>query len=120
MRAILLVAHGSRRSESNDEVVKLANKLSDQIDERFSRVEAAFLEIAQPDITTAVQGLVVDGFDFITVVPYFLAPGSHVVNDIPAILQKIQSDQPDLGIAITTHIGASELMPSLVLKCTEL
>lgn len=118
MKAILLVAHGSRRRESNQEILALSQRTATLMGETFSRVEAAFLELAEPDIPTAINRCIEAGIGAITVVPYFLAPGSHVVRDIPAILEKVHIDHPHLKIEISTHIGASDLMPELIIRST--
>ena len=47
MKAILLVAHGSRRKLSNDEVLSLADKLRNNCSHQYDIVNAAFLELAE-------------------------------------------------------------------------
>lgn len=42
--ALLLVAHGSRRAESNDEIRALAARLRSIATEQFNSVTCAFLE----------------------------------------------------------------------------
>jgi len=46
MKALLLIAHGSRRAESNDEIRALTQKMKTLAGGRFSEVESAFLELA--------------------------------------------------------------------------
>ena len=50
MHALLLIAHGSRREASNQEVRELAARLERIAGDRFGRVIPAFLELAEPDI----------------------------------------------------------------------
>ncbi|HAO23817.1 MAG TPA: cobalamin biosynthesis protein CbiX, partial [Methylophaga sp.] len=45
MKALLLVAHGSRRQRSNDEVIELAEKLKTECAQHYDIVQAAFLEL---------------------------------------------------------------------------
>ena len=47
-KALVVVAHGSRREASNDEVRALASRLADMPDTGYDSVTAAFLELAEP------------------------------------------------------------------------
>ena len=47
MKALLLVAHGSRRKQSNDEVVLLAERLKTNCSEQYNIIHAGFLELAE-------------------------------------------------------------------------
>ena len=49
--ALLLIAHGSRNVEANDDLHALAKELRDT--GQYAPVEAAFLEIAEPTIEMA-------------------------------------------------------------------
>jgi sirohydrochlorin ferrochelatase len=117
MKALLLVAHGSRRAASNTEVLELAATMAGEVADSFAVVEAAFLELAEPDIPTGVRLCAERGAQSVTVVPYFLAAGTHVVNDIPSIIEALRADFPALEFRVARHIGASELMPGLIRQC---
>lgn len=121
MKALLIVAHGSRRKESNQEVLQLASEVLKQADGQFISTDVAFLEQAEPDIPSAVEKITENGTDHIIVAPYFLAAGRHVVKDIPEIpeiLAEVQTNHPEIHFEIKEHIGSSQLMPSLVLQCS--
>ena len=49
-KALLLVAHGSRRTASNLEVAQLAGQLQASLQADFMLVKSAFLELAEPTI----------------------------------------------------------------------
>ncbi|MBF0266888.1 MAG: CbiX/SirB N-terminal domain-containing protein, partial [Gammaproteobacteria bacterium] len=72
MKALLLIAHGSRREASNDEVRQLVKKLKTQVGTEYPIMEAAFLEIAQPLIDGGLDCCANQGATEIYVVPYFL------------------------------------------------
>ena len=59
---------------------------------------------------------VAEGATSIIVLPYFLNSGKHVVEDIPNVVSECQAYYPDVSIAITPHIGASELMMNLLIS----
>jgi sirohydrochlorin ferrochelatase len=54
MKALLLVAHGSRRQASNVEVVALSAAIAREMKDDYPMVEAGFLELAEPSIPEAL------------------------------------------------------------------
>lgn len=85
--AVLLVGHGSRREKSNEQVRELAAMLEDRLG---IPVDAAFLELAEPAIPEAIEGLKT-AVDSITVVQLSLFAASHVKNDVPLAVQRARS-----------------------------
>lgn len=115
MKALLLVAHGSRRKQSNEEVVKLAEKLKANRTAQYEIIHAGFLELAAPLIPDGIKQCIDDGASSIIVLPYFLNSGRHVVEDIPNIVEQTQVNYPNVEINIAAHLGASELMMDLLI-----
>ena len=115
MKALLLIAHGSRRQQSNDEVVVLAEKLKNNCSEQYATVHAGFLELAQTLIPDGIKKCVEDGATEIIVLPYFLNSGRHVVEDIPNIIDETRPEFPDVDIKVAQHLGASALMMDLLI-----
>ncbi len=115
MHALLLIAHGSRREASNQEVRELAARLEQIVGDHFDRVTPAFLELAEPDIPTGVDLCVESGATTITVVPYFLSAGRHVASDIPAELEKAMHKHPAVTIHQSDYLGKHESVPELLL-----
>ena len=117
-RALLIAAHGSRRQQSNDEIKRLANQVSQQVAASFHWVEHAFLELTEPSIESGIERCVALGATEVVVLPYFLSAGRHVAEDIPAIVHAKQQHYQEQGIAIrlSNYLGASQVMPELVLK----
>lgn len=107
MHALLLIAHGSRRQASNDEVRELTKLLKQQTSETFPIVECAFLELAEPCIPDGVSACVEKGAESVTVLPYFLSAGRHVVTDIPEELQKARDQHPDTKVKTAPYLGAA-------------
>ncbi|MBN2162092.1 MAG: CbiX/SirB N-terminal domain-containing protein [Pontiellaceae bacterium] len=116
MKALLIVAHGSRRKESNEEVRRLAKRIKENAGPAFDMVQSAFLEISSPQIDSAIADLVDAGADEIKVFPYFLSAGTHVVNDIPRIINEEQLARPNLHIEILPHMGALQGISTLILS----
>jgi len=115
MRALLLVAHGSRRTESNEEVRDLTEQLRGRAGGRFGWVGHAFLELAQPSIPEAVAEAAVAGAREVLVLPYFLAAGRHVVKDIPDEVAIALREHPEVSVRVAPYLGAMAGVSDLLL-----
>ena len=63
-------------------------------------MEAAFLELVQPDLETAAARLVGLGVQRLVIIPYFLTLGIHMERDLPRIAERISMDHKGLDIRI--------------------
>ena len=115
MQALVLIALGSRRQASNQEVLDLASRLRQPAGDRYQLIKAGFLEIAEPSIPEAIETCIQSGATSIVVVPYFLAAGRHVAEDIPHIVKPVAEQHPQVKIRISEHIGMSDSMTRLIL-----
>lgn len=115
MKHLLVVAHGSRRAASNDEVRQLVN-LMRKHNQAYDRIECAFLELVGPSILEGIQTCVDAGAEEVIVLPYFLAAGTHVVNDIPDLIGEKQQQHPDIVIRQARHVGGLPGMIELMLE----
>ena len=115
MRALLVVAHGSRRDSSNNEVRHLTDQLRAAAGEAYAQVACAFLELAQPSIPDGIDCCVADGATEVVILPYFLSAGRHVVTDIPEIVTASQARHPTVRLHIAPYLGqANNLVSSLL------
>jgi sirohydrochlorin ferrochelatase len=115
MKALLLVAHGSRRAASNEEVRNLTGQLSG-LDHEYDRVDCAFLELAEPSIPDGLRCAIASGADEIVVLPYFLSAGRHVTADIPAEVDTVRQEHPEVVIRVAPYLGDSTSIPGLLLE----
>jgi sirohydrochlorin ferrochelatase len=115
MKTLLIVAHGSRRAASNEEVRTLTDAVAAHADNSYHKVACAFLELAEPSIPDGLRALIEAGADDVTVVPYFLSAGRHVVEDIPAEVEKVTREYPEIPIRISPYLGDSSAMAALLL-----
>lgn len=114
-RHLLIIAHGSRRQASNDEVRQLAARVRDLHSSSFQHVEVAFLELAEPSIAEGLSRCVVQGASEIVAFPYFLAAGTHVTQDIPEAIASFRDLYPHIQVHLTRHLGAAEMLAGTVL-----
>ncbi|MCA9017703.1 MAG: CbiX/SirB N-terminal domain-containing protein, partial [Planctomycetaceae bacterium] len=92
-KAVLLIAHGSRRAAANQDLVKLAEMLREQ--NRFPVIEIAYLELAEPTIPEGAARCVAAGADEVLMLPYFLSAGVHVQNDLEQYRSEFSATYPE-------------------------
>jgi sirohydrochlorin ferrochelatase len=111
-RGIIVFAHGSRIEPANEAVRAVAAELGRK--GGYRHVEAAFLELGQPDLEGAVLRLASQGVSVILVIPYFLTLGMHLERDLPRISAEISKKYKDLAIHVAPpldgHPGLLEVL----------
>jgi sirohydrochlorin ferrochelatase len=118
MKGLLLVAHGSRRAASNDEVRALASLLRTKASPDFDFTSCAFLELAEPSIPDGIEQCIQQGAKHVLVLPYFLSAGRHVVTDIPEEVRLKQDEYPEIKIEIAPYLGASNSIVDILMALT--
>jgi len=140
VNALIIVAHGSRNRESARQVAALCQRMSgkiknrpgdsqpgrkksdpdqsdpDQSDQvRFDVVVPAFLQFSSPLLEDAIDDLVQRGAGRIVVFPFFIAAGSHLLNDIPELVEKAGKVHPGVKFFITRHLGGIDSIEDIIL-----
>jgi len=111
-KALLLIAHGSRNPQANEDLVWLAGHLADQ---GFSLIQPSYLELAQPDILEGGRLCVERGATEVLMVPYFLSAGVHVRQDLTEARETLATQYPEVEFRLTGHLGRHPLLVQLVL-----
>lgn len=104
VRVVVLLAHGSSRQQWNQHILKLVDQLNS-----FSPQVcyfACFLEQAQPELSMLVTQLVDQKCTSFDLLPLFLAPGQHVLKDIPTLVDVVQK-QFSVQIRLQPWLGSS-------------
>lgn len=132
MRALILLAHGSRREESAKEVIDMAQELevAAKKNGQFDIIKPAFMQFCGPDFYQVVDQIIQlnparsrdsrsgDKLKEIFVLPYFISAGSHVAEDIPALIKKAVEQYPDISFKVTPHLGKFKGLINLILEET--
>lgn len=105
---ILIVGHGSRRAEANEDVRQAARSIGER--GGFALVQPAFLEIEHPRVAEGFTRLVAQGAREVIVHPYFLSPGRHTRGDLPLEVSEVAARHPDVGYRITEPLSAHPLV----------
>jgi sirohydrochlorin ferrochelatase len=114
---VIIVDHGSRRSESNEMLLEIVITFRQAT--QYAIVEPAHMELAEPSIATAFARCVDRGATFIIVHPYFLLPGRHWDEDIPALAAKAAERHPGVSYLVTAPLGAHPLMAQMITQRIE-
>jgi len=110
--AVILVDHGSRREEANAMLLDVVAMFERETN--YAIVEAAHMELAEPSIATAFARCVERGAKSIVVFPYFLLPGKHWRNDIPALAAKAAGNHPEIEYFTAAPLGVHHLMAQII------
>ena len=105
MKGLLIVAHGSRKKASNEEVIALVQQIAEMAAGVFDAVRYAFVQFTLPSFDTQIEDLVKSGATTIVVFPYFIGSGSHVSQDIPHLVKEAEKKYPGVDIRVTPHLG---------------
>ena len=120
MNTLIILAHGSRRQESNAEIASLAKQVEKCSDNEYDITAYAFLELAEPDLSQCIENMITYGASDITIFPYFLNSGNHVTCDIPALIKEANAQYPDCRFRLTSFIGKHKDIPNLILELANL
>ncbi|MEC5407243.1 CbiX/SirB N-terminal domain-containing protein [Paraburkholderia sp. MPAMCS5] len=117
---LVLFGHGARDARWREPFERLAQKLraarASEGDDGFVRL--AFLELMEPDLSTAVGELAAVGCDVVTVVPVFFGQGGHIRKDLPELIQRCREGQPSVEIRCAGAVGEDEgVIEAVALYC---
>jgi sirohydrochlorin ferrochelatase len=107
--SVLLIAHGSRRAEANDDLRRLAEELLAR--GPWKTVEIAYLELASPTIPEGGRACAARGAKRVLMLPYFLSAGRHVTSDLERFRGALASEFPTVEFRLCAPLG---LHPKIV------
>lgn len=96
--ALVLFAHGARDPRWAEPLTHLAAAVRARQPEIV--VEAAFLELMTPDLTTVLDALAADGHRRVNILPVFWSAGGHVIRDLPKLLDDVRQRHPGMTLAV--------------------
>ncbi len=114
MKGIVVVDHGSQRTEANEMMRCVANLIQAMAAEEII-VRFAHMELAPPTIADAFAQCVKAGADEVLVFPYMLSPGRHSTADIPRMVAAAAKEHPEVKYSVTRAFGVHEKLAEVVL-----
>ena len=115
MRALLLIDHGSRRTEAN-EMLQCMAALVQRMAGASVIVRHAHMELAEPSIERGVESCLAAGATEIIAFPYMLSPGRHSTADIPAMIAAAAKAHPDVRVRVTPAFGIESELGEVILR----
>src|ERR1700735_1208112 len=106
--ALLLIAHGSRPAEANDDLLAMAEEMRQT--GAYAMVEPAFLELAMPTIDLAGKRCVEQGAQRVILIPYFLSAGMHVRRDLTDARDRLAQEFTAVQWLLAEPIGRHPLL----------
>ena len=113
MRAILLIDHGSVRSEANHMLECMANLLQSMVGPS-TMVRFAHMELAEPSVAQAFAVCAREGATEVVAFPYMLSPGKHSTRDIPRLVAESAREFPQVRFTVTAAFGMHEKLAEIV------
>src|SRR3954470_8085501 len=101
--SLLLVGHGSRSARGVDAYWEFAAVLQQEAPELD--VGCGFIELAEPDLDTAIDRLVARGASHLVAVPPVLLGAGHLKNDGPAALTRGRRRHPHVDFRYARDLG---------------
>ncbi len=111
--ALLLIGHGSRSTAGVEEYWQFADVLRRAAGDL--EVGCGFIELAEPDLDTAIDALVSRDVTSVGAVPLVLLGAGHMKNDGPAALERGRRRHPGVRFDYGRSLG----IHPLVLACAE-
>ena len=116
MKILIIAAHGSRKKESAKEVAALAAKLSSKKGAQFDRIDHGFLQFSEPFLPDVIENAVAKGAKEIVIFPFFISAGSHILQDIPELVEKSGKTYPEVAFSVTRHLGIIDGIGDLIIN----
>ena len=126
MKALIVIDHGSRNPLAHYELLAFVEKIQAQIldnpqnsTSQNLKVRGAHLELAEPHLDRVVEELHQNGVRDFAILPWFLASGRHLCEDIPGLVSILQAKYKDSTFSLKKHLGQEESLVNLALKMSQ-
>jgi sirohydrochlorin ferrochelatase len=114
MLGLLVVDHGSRRPEANDQLLDMVARVAGLTP--GTPIASAHLDICAPTIGDGIATLLARGVDEIAVLLYVLSDGRHVREDVPALVRAALAARPDVRVRLGGALGPDDVLARLMLE----
>ncbi len=109
---IIILGHGSGSEEAQQVFEEIVTLVSEKLN--YGMVRGAAMEFASPALEEVAAGLVELGIEEIIIVPLFIYPGVHIKRDIPAMIDQLKKEYPEVRFVKGSHIGADEKLAEIM------
>ena len=110
--AIVLLAHGSRDPLWRRPIEAVAERIAAR--SPGTPVRCAYLELAEPDLPTAVAALAATGVRQVRVLPVFFGMGKHAREDLPELARSLRERPPGMTLEVLPAAGEQDRLIELL------
>ena len=110
--ALILLAHGSRDPLWRAPFEQIATQIRSQNAQLC--VRTAYMELCQPRAEEVVPELLALDVQHITIAPLFLGMGAHTREDLPELLQTLQTAHPQVRFEVLPTLGENSALLALI------
>ncbi|MEZ5650406.1 MAG: CbiX/SirB N-terminal domain-containing protein [Burkholderiaceae bacterium] len=114
IEAIVLFCHGARRASWREPFDALRAELAQAAPSLDVRL--AFLELMEPGLPSVIDQLAAAGRRRLSIVPVFLAPGSHTREDLPRLVGEARERWPELQIETRDSLTENAAMRAAIIR----
>ena len=115
--ALLLIAHGSRLKQANEDLEFVAIELLKR--GSYPVVQPCYLELSKPTIQEGGAKCVEKGATRVILLPYFLSAGVHVRQDLHLAREELAKTFPGVAFHLAEPLGRHPLLIEVVLQRAE-
>lgn len=112
MKGVIILAHGSKRQETEKILNSLTEKVKNKTGE--SLIYPAYLQFSEQDMEAGADYLVKKGATEIIVIPLLLFDGIHVTQSIPNKLSEIKDKYHGINIRLSHHLGDDDRIAEII------
>ncbi|MCL1929110.1 MAG: CbiX/SirB N-terminal domain-containing protein [Treponema sp.] len=112
MKGILIIAHGSKEKETETAIEAVVSMVRTRLPEII--IEWAFWGFSERTIERGVAALVARGIREIKIVPYFLAMGIHLKENIPRMADQCAQNFPGIKITMGEPFGVDQRLADIL------
>lgn len=113
MNGILILAHGSKKIETERVLDSLAEKVKAKTGENL--VITAYLRFSEQNLQKGIDSLIEQGANAIFIIPLFIFDGVNTTIGILNQLTKLQTKYPFVQMKVGRHIGDDDILVELML-----
>jgi len=112
MNGTLILAHGSKRTETERILNSLTQKVKEKTGENL--IFPAYLQFSEQNLEAGIDYLVNKGARKIKVIPMFIFDGVHVTEDIPNAINEVREKYPGIEIKMSRHLGDDDRIADII------
>lgn len=116
-KGFILLAHGSRKPDWKIPFENLATELD--ADANGVTIRAAYLELTAPSFPDALRQMANAGIRQISILPLFMADGSHTKEDIPRLVAEFQQEHAGIETNILPIVSSHPTFKAMLHEIVE-